>query len=290
MSLDNYTSNSIIKRKRIILRKNMSSHKYLMESKDESLRLELKTDKKAVKEQGIWAGLKPGMRIADLGCGPGLTTSILHQLITPNGSAIGVDFSKQRHEYAIKHYKKKGLEFICRDIREPLEDLGTFDLLWVRFVLEYYLKGSFEIVNNIYKILKPGGILCLIDLDHNCLNHYGIPNKLEKTIFKISDELQAKANFDPYVGRKLYSFLYDLNFKNIEVDIKAHHNIYGELKKRDEYNFLKKIEIAPQKINFNFEEYKNYEEFIDSTKNAFRNKRRFTYTPIILCRGVKPLR
>lgn len=261
-----------------------------MESKDETLRLVLKTDKNAVKEQGIWAGLKPGMRIADLGCGPGLTTSILHQLITPNGNAIGVDFSKQRYEYAVNHYKKRGLEFICRDIREPLEDFGTFDFIWVRFVLEYYLKDSFDIVKNIYKILKPGGILCLIDLDHNCLNHYGIPQKLEKTIFKISDELQTKANFDPYVGRKLYSFLYDLKFENIEVDIKAHHNIYGVLNKNDEFNFLKKIEIAPQKINFKFEEYKNYDEFINETRIAFRNERRFTYTPIILCRGVKPLR
>ena len=127
----------------------------------------------------------------------------------------------------------------------------------------------------------------MIDLDHNCLNHYGIPQRLNKTILDISTELQNKANFDPFAGRKLYSFLYDLNFKNILVDIKAHHNIYGELKERDEFNFLKKIEIAPQKIKFHFSEYNNYSDFIEESRKSFRDKRRFTYTPIILCKGEK---
>ena len=35
----------------------------------------------------------------------------------------------------------------------------------MRFVLEYYAASSFDIVKNIVEILKPGGIVCLIDLD-----------------------------------------------------------------------------------------------------------------------------
>ena len=102
-------------------------------------------------------------------------------------------------------------------------------------------------------------------------------------------ELEDKANFDPYAGRKLYSYLYDLNFTDIAVDISAHHNIYGELKKSDEFNFLKKIEVAPQKINYKFAEYlMGYEEFIKETTISFRNPRRFTYTPIIMCIGKRP--
>ena len=52
---------------------------------------------------------------------------------------------------------------------------------------------------------------------------------------------------------------------------------------------LKKIEIAPKKINYKFSEYeRKYEEFLDESAKSFRNPRRFTYTPIILCRGRKP--
>jgi len=260
-----------------------------MESGAEALRLELKTDVSVVEKQAKWAGVKPAMRIADIGCGPGITTNILHNLNRPRGETVGIDFSENRLEYARNNYSHKDLHFINRDVRKPLDDIGTFDLVWVRFLLEYYLDSSFEIVKNINKILKPGGILCLIDLDHNCLNHFGIPERLERTVRKIMNELSIKANFDPYIGRKLYSFLYDLKFENIEVDIKAHHNIYGKLKKSDEFNFLKKIEIAPKKINFDFSEYKNgYDEFVIETEKWFEDPRRFTYTPIILCKGKKP--
>ena len=268
----------------------MKKKEYLMEDGRESLRLEIKTNASVVEEQAKWAGIKPGMRIADIGCGPGVTTSILHKLAQPKGETIGIDFSENRLEYARTNYKKENLQFINKDVREPLRDIGTFDFVWVRFLLEYYLDDSFEIVKNLYHIIKPGGILCLIDLDHNCLNHFGIPERLDRTVRNIIEQLGLKANFDPHIGRKLYSFLYDLKFKDIVVDVKAHHNIYGELTENDEFNFLRKIEIAPQKINYNFGEYAGgYNEFKSETKKWFKNPRRFTYTPIILCKGVKPL-
>ena len=267
----------------------MKIDKYLMESDVEALRLELKTDPLIVKKQAQWAGIQSGMTIADIGCGPGITSSALYETIQPDGKVVGIDFSKERIAYANENYKKPGISFLCRDIREPLNDLGLFDFVWVRFILEYYKNNSFEIVKNLFNILKPGGILCLIDLDHNCLSHYGIPNRLEKTVENIMIELQKKANFDPYAGRKLYSYLYDLDFEEIVVDVGAHHNIYGDLKKSDEFNFLKKVEIGPKKINYQFDEYPGgYEEFVNESAESFRNPRRFTYTPIIMCRGEKP--
>src|SRR5210317_476243 len=118
----------------------MPLNKYLMESEDEALRLELKTDVEIVKKQAKWAGIKPGMRIADIGCGPGITTNVLHRLSQPEGQTIGIDFSKPRIKYARKHYNTKGVKYVLKDIRTPLDDLGLFDFVWVRFVLEYYFK------------------------------------------------------------------------------------------------------------------------------------------------------
>lgn len=268
----------------------MINTSYLMESEDESTRLDLKTDEQKVVEQARWAGIQPGMRVADLGCGPGKTTSVLSKLIQPEGEIVGVDFSEDRIEYACNKYIDDRINFICRDIRKPLSDIGQFDFIWIRFVLEYYLTGSRKILENSIKLLKPGGIICIIDLDNNCLNHYGIPSRLERTIQEITTILQEKSNFDPFAGRKLYSFLFDLGLEEINVDVSGHHVIFGDLKESDAFNWLKKAEIAPQKIGYEFLDYPGgYEEFLEEFKGFFHNPRRFTYSPIVLCRGIKPI-
>jgi len=217
---------------------------YLMENLEEAIRLEIKTDPEAVRKQALWCGLKPGLRVLDGGCGPGLVTSILHEMIQPGGYILGVDCSEERIHHAENKYgRKPDIEFQVHDLREPLVGMGKFDLIWVRFMLEYNLKESRDIVQNLTDYLNPGGHLCLLDLDQNCLNHYEMPPAMESIIFKVIKELEQKYNFDPYVGRKLYSYLYDLGFEDIEVDLTAHHLIYGEVQEKEAFNWLKKLEV-----------------------------------------------
>jgi ubiquinone/menaquinone biosynthesis C-methylase UbiE len=75
-----------------------------MESDDEILRLELKTVAKVVETQALWAGLKEGMHIADIGCGSGKTTAILNSLVQPDGMAVGIDGSEKRINHAKEKY------------------------------------------------------------------------------------------------------------------------------------------------------------------------------------------
>ena len=268
----------------------MHPPEYFMENHEETLRLEMKIDGTTVKKQARWAGIKPGMRVADLGHGSGKTTFLLHKLVQPNGEVVGVDISEERVEYAKKHYSKKGMEFVHKDIREPLDGIGMVDFIWVRFVLEYYRSKSFDIVKNITRILKPGGIVCLIDLDYNCLRHFGLSNRLKGAIYGIIKALEKNADFDPYVGIKLYSFLYDLGYQDIDVNLLPHHLIFGEAKEKETFNWTKKVEVAAKKSGYPFREYKGgYEEFFEEFKQFFSDPRRFTYTPIISCRGCKPV-
>lgn len=145
---------------------------YIMESDEESRRLELKTDVGVVRDQARRAGLGPGMRVLDAVCGPGITTAVLAELAGESGSAVGIDISEKRIVRAREAYGDGRAEFRVRDIRESLEDLGTFDFAWMRFALEYYRAESFDIVLNLASVLREGGILCLVALDYNCLSHY----------------------------------------------------------------------------------------------------------------------
>jgi SAM-dependent methyltransferase len=260
---------------------------YLMESVDEARRLEMKTDASVVELSATRAGLRPGMRVVDVACGAGITSSILGGLVGDSGSVLGLDSSAERIERARAIYGDGRTSFALRDILQPLGDLVRFDFAWVRFALEYYREESFEIVRNISSLLEEGGILCLVDLDHNCLNHYGMPERLEKALLLAIKQIEEQANFDPYAGRKLYSHLYRLGYSDIEIEAGAHHLIYGELRDVDEQNWVKKIEVISRRLCIELPGYSGGEEFLADFKAFFRDPGRFTYTPVISAWGRK---
>ena len=266
----------------------MSDKTYFPESDKETARLENKTDKQAVIDQAQWAGLKPGMRVLDIGCGPGITTSALAWAAEPGGSAMGLDFSDERTEYAKNKYASENVEFVQRSFFEDLSDLGEFDFIWVRFVLEFYLKESSQLVRHLTKSLKTNGILCLADLDENCMNHHGLSERLDKTIKKIMECQMKNNNFDPFAGRKLLKYIYDAGLIEIQSDMRPHHLIYGKLSDADRIHWWQKIELAGKRSGWTFDDYEGgYEEFVDEFKDFFSRPDRFTYTPIIISRGVK---
>lgn len=269
----------------------IDAQNYLMESDDEEKRLDIKTDPDAVKEQALWFGIGPGARVLDVGCGPGKTTALLHDLIQPGGEAVGVDISESRIHHARSLYSERtGIDFQVRDICLPMENLGQFDFIWVRFVLEYYRNGAIDIIKNISGNLKPGGWICLLDLDHNCLSHWEMPPAMEAILMKVMLRAQESYNFDLYAGRKFYAHLYDLNYEDIRLNLMANNLIYGKLQAADEFNWMKKLEIGIKKAPDIFTTYPGGSEgFLTDFKTFFRNPRRFTYSPLILCKGRKPL-
>ena len=266
----------------------MNKRTYLMESDAEAARLEHKTDFERLAQQARWAGIGPGMRVADIGCGSGKTTNFLHHLVQPGGTAVGVDASEGRLAHAREHFPAPGIEYVRRDFYQPLGGIGTFDFIWVRFVLEYHKEAAASIVRHLLDILNPGGILCLIDLDYNCLSHYGLSARLDRAIGGVIGHLEATADFDPYMGRKLYSLMYDLGLEEIRVDMAAHHLIVGELSAVDAENWLAKLEVAAKNSGYPFSEYAGgFDEFRQEFTSFFHDPRRFTYTPLIVCRGRK---
>lgn len=260
---------------------------YLMENDYEADRLDAKTDVNRVREQALWAGLRPGMRVADIGCGIGKTTSVLNEIVQPGGAVVGVDFSEPRMADAQAAYHSPTIRYETRDVRDDLHGLGQFDFIWVRFFLEYFRQESFDIVKNLTGLLRKGGILCLIDLDCNCMNFHGASPRLEKALKKVLQSLQEKGNFDPFVGRKLYSYLFDLGYRDIAVDVSSHHLTYGELDRRNALNWVTKIETIAGKGFIDFSEFGGRARFDQEIREFLDDPRRFIYSPLIMCRGVR---
>ena len=72
------------------------------------------------------------------------------------------------------------------------------------------------------------------------------------------------------------------------MNVTPHNLIYGELKETDNFNWSKKVEMAAKTSGFKFRDYDDgYEGFFREFREFFSDLRRFTYTPLISCRGRK---
>jgi hypothetical protein len=113
---------------------------------------------------------------------------------------------------------------------------------------------------------------------------------MEEIIYKAMNKLEQEYNFDPYSGRKLYAYLYDLGYEKIKLDLRGHHLFYGKIKDKDLFNWSRKMKVGSIILEEVFESYPGGRSgFFVEFEKFFLNPRRFTYTPLILCKGMKPL-
>jgi SAM-dependent methyltransferase len=112
------------------------------------------------------AGVQPGMRVADIGCGVGMTTALLAELAGPEGDVVGVDFSSAQLAQARERLRSAGTNI--RFYEASATDTGlpfkSFDLVYCRFLL-IHLTDPEGALCEMKALLKPGGILVCEDGD-----------------------------------------------------------------------------------------------------------------------------
>jgi demethylmenaquinone methyltransferase/2-methoxy-6-polyprenyl-1,4-benzoquinol methylase len=117
---------------------------------------------------GLWhrrralqaAGLRAGMRVLDVACGPGLTTQCALALTGPTGYVVGLDPSS-----GMLHEAQKGpCRIFVRGVGEqlPFPD-GTFDFLSMGYALRHVsdLRMAFR---EYRRVLRPGGVILLLEI------------------------------------------------------------------------------------------------------------------------------
>jgi SAM-dependent methyltransferase len=119
-------------------------------------------------------GLRPGSRILDLGCGPGLVLESLARRAGPTGSVVALDESPKWIERLERLGDRGELPSVpgsarIRCVRARLEELpfppGSFDLIFARWVLSFP-PGIDRVVRRLAELLSPGGVLAVEDYQH----------------------------------------------------------------------------------------------------------------------------
>ena len=112
------------------------------------------------------AGIESGMRVLDVGCGPGDVSFLLSELVGAGGSVVGVERDEQALERARKRATESELhniEFAPGDFREVELAGGPFDALVGRLVLMYQA-DPVEAVRSAARHVRPGGVVVFAEM------------------------------------------------------------------------------------------------------------------------------
>jgi SAM-dependent methyltransferase len=112
------------------------------------------------------AGVRPGMRVADVGCGVGMVTALLSELVGPAGHAVGIDASDAQVAEARTRLGPGATttSFVVASATDTGLPYVSFDLVYCRFLL-IHLPDPEGAVREMRSLLKPGGVLVCEDGD-----------------------------------------------------------------------------------------------------------------------------
>ena len=153
------------------------------------------------------AGLKPGQRVLELGCGTG---AILADFPQQTG-LYGLDLDYQALTQAAQN--APGARLTCGDgANLPFAD-AAFEHVFCHFVL-LWVKDPERVVSELRRVTRPGGaVLALAEPDYGGRIDY--PTELS-TLGRWQIESLQKQGADPTMGRKLAGILAHAGLRQVE--------------------------------------------------------------------------
>jgi len=178
----------------------------------------------------IRAGIQPGMRVADLGCGTGMVTQLLAELVGPTGEVIGIDFSEDQIEQAREMLPKNlsNVGFIRASATDTGLPRDTFDLVYSRFLL-IHLTEPEAALREMHELLKPNGIFVCEDGDLTSASSE--PHSQLAAFSTLFGALGRKWGVDYTLGCSLFHLVLAANFVEPEITLNQPVFAQGENKR-----------------------------------------------------------
>jgi SAM-dependent methyltransferase len=176
------------------------------------------------------AGIRPGMRVADVGCGVGTVTALLAELVSPGGHVVGIDASPEQLAQARDRLadQASSVSFVEADAVRTGVPPGQFDLVYCRFLLMHLTEPS-RALRNMAALLKAGGILVCEDGDLTSAGSE--PPSALAAFADLFGRLGPVKGVDYTLGRRLYHLIRDLGFPDPEVRFNQPVRARGEEKR-----------------------------------------------------------
>jgi SAM-dependent methyltransferase len=176
----------------------------------------------------LQAGLTEGMRVADFGCGVGVVTRMLAQIVGSSGIVTGIDVDGAQLEQAASLCARDGLQN-TRFVKASADSTGlprnSFDVVYCRFLL-LHLAEPAACLREMKAVLKPGGIIVVEDGD--LASATSIPPGATDAFAKLFGRLGPTRGLNYSLATDLYHMVKLGGFPGANVEIHQPAIIEGE--------------------------------------------------------------
>jgi SAM-dependent methyltransferase len=207
----------------------MIGEKYFMDDPREASRLSRKVDPEQWVAKYLSRFLPRFGYVLEVGCGPGVIACAAARE-RPTLTVTGVDINPMRFAQNAAPLPRNLILREADAVDLPFVN-GKFDVVYSRFLLEY-LTDKQRAVDEMARVCSPGGKVLLQDLDGQLVWHFPEDAQLQEGLHRLLDALGHRG-FDPFVGRKLFSFCKSAGLRDIRVAAESYHLYAGPI---DDHN------------------------------------------------------
>ena len=158
--------------------------------------------------------LRAGMRLLDVGCGPGSLTLDLARHV-PNGEIVALDRAEGVLEEARRtlHESATPVRVISGDVYQlPFAD-GSFDVVHAHQVIQH-LSDPLRAMQEMRRVCAQGGIVAVRDSDYGSFRWFPEDPRLDAWLRMYIRVAQSNQAF-PDAGRRLWSWAREAHFREV---------------------------------------------------------------------------
>jgi ubiquinone/menaquinone biosynthesis C-methylase UbiE len=159
--------------------------------------------------------LRPGLRLLDVGCGPGTLTAELARRVAP-GEAVAIDLSAEVVAEARAHAQDAGapnITFLVGDFRAAGLEGESFDVVHAHQVLQH-LRDPVGALAEMRRLLRHGGLAAARDGDYSAMTWWPASDALERWR-QIYLAVTRRNGAEADAGRRLLSWARAAGFTDV---------------------------------------------------------------------------
>jgi predicted methyltransferase len=156
-----------------------------------------------------FAGVTPGMSVADIGAGEGYYTARLSRAVGPSGRVLAEDIVSATRDRLALRVNRESLDNVSVRLglpQDPKLPAASFDRIFLVHVY-HEVDRPYEFLWNLRQGLKPGGLIVVVDADRPVKRHGTPPALLDCELASVG---LARTREAPLEGSDAYIVLFKL--------------------------------------------------------------------------------